>query len=670
MKSRLILLLIVLVACAVVAGVLPRTPRTGNSAGLADEVTALRLQRGTRPSSLPTSINVVGQVVDHGGGSTGIVTVRVGSSVSQTVGAITPQFQATVPGTRASDMVSIEVEGQGFKYVSMLGSYGRLAAAAGADATLTVDESDAVRVSPMSTALQFFVARQLGSQPVSDAQLERGMRAVQSYDLQAAALVMFWHARGELTIPGGYAHAYALLQDAPAYEGFFDPVVQNRVAGGSDDLAAMAFTPFSSADLGEATAVLGPVVDLDAPMLAPDVQVIERVLGGYRVHAAAFSRRNASFDGELDDRGALSLVPVNDISTWTSRSLCSTGSQIVERSQLVGQTHRLQRRAAGTSLWLVTEEHEISYPNCADLQARVVRYAYFRIAVDLKPAFPRPDERHFLGRRALPRFCLEEVSWPTLANYLRACGYVEHEFARGGGGQMREMGDKVDASMLPAVDQAAAAFSWRFRAPGLMEVASEGVVARYWLVDRGAGAPGLVYVAEAQDGGDVLSLAGYVAMLNGNAARGFESMSPVGTWRYATFEQAAPPPYSGPGIEYTDRFLRRSDGTAVQFVTRTPGTPYTVLSSWRVFDGRLYDTRVSSDSADPAHDCQEALAGGATQCAPLRVRYFRPYRRTGDRLYGIEEIYTNLTLLNGGLGGFDPPFEYARVSRPTYHELD
>jgi hypothetical protein len=639
---------------------LDRVPLRGQAAG-ASTNGAPALSRVQRETPLPASIDVVGEVVAHGGATSGTITVRVGTATTQASGTISPQFLATVPGTRASDMVTLEVQGAGFKYTSLLGTYGKLVARAGADRVLTLAESDALRVSPVSTALEFFVARRLGGTPVSDAQLEKAMRSVLGQDLVAASSALATLARGSFDLPAGFAHGYALLQDREAYSAFARTYPE---ATSYQELATMPFGRFDAASISRTVALLGPIADLEAPLLAPEAQVIEHTATGYLVHASD-RRRDSGYDGALDADGALTLTPKTQLYYDTYGGMCtSNNEQVVYRVTRLRESHRVMRKGDLVGLRLVLTDVEQRPLNCPEYEVYTYTYPIFWMQIDLAKSMPLASARRFGGLRSLPHFCINTGA----PDYLAECEYALHRFDRNGSGTALELGEKVDAAMVPVLAAGQSPFTWRIASPGVMRLDGAEASTRYWMLDAGNGlVDGLVYVSQATSGEDQLSAAGYAPMLNGSVASGFSSLPPTGTWRESGAEQYLEPYLLDDGIvtKSVVRVTRSADGTAVRDMQWPlyPEYNYSLLSSWQSIGGRVFDTRVRASDGRNHRDCNAAFAAGATQCAPFTVRYFRPMSRSGNVLYGIEELYTNLGL-------FEPPFDPIRRSRPAYQLLE
>lgn len=611
---------------------------------------------------LPASIQVIGEVVGHGGATTGTITVHVGAAASDTVGSISPQFSATVSGAQARDMVTLEVQGAGFTYVSLLGTYGKLVRQAGPDQVLTLAESDALRVSPLSTALQFFIAREIGGVPASDVQLENAIRGVQGEDVAVAAALLQEWATGSAELPQGWIDGYALLQDRQAYR---DHVAEANYSAYTGDivevLSSMPFTGFEAADLRRTVATVGAIADLDAPVQAPRVAVLEPSSGGYLLHHP--DGQDPRSTGGLDASGTLSLEPVaeNYSDVW---SVCpDTNASMTIRTYMRRVSHRLMRRGDRVELRLRVYEYERVPLNCPGMPTTTFKRASLGATVDLGRAVPPAKPRISSGLRALPYFCLLS---DEARSYLYACEYALYRFASGGSGTVLELGAKVDDAMEPITPAGQAGFSWS-TTRSFMTVHTDVASTRYWLVDEGDGiASGMVYVAEAPLGDATQTICGYAPMLRSDASSGFDDLGVLGNWTSSTYEQWFEPyAYTRQTSAPVVSLQRVADATtrmSFEF-PHFPEAGYEKALGRQLRPGGMYETRVVSDDWQYYRDCDEALDAGAQACAPYEVRYFRPLARSGNRLYGLEETYLNLVV------SFEPPYEFSRSSYPAYQEL-
>jgi len=75
-----------------------------------------------------------------------------------------------------------------------------------------------------------------------------------------------------------------------------------------------------------------------------------------------------------------------------------------------------------------------------------------------------------------------------------------------------------------------------------------------------------------------------------------------------------------------------------------PDGVFRAVQRWTMQGERVWErrsrARLSNGTQMYVDDCEVAFNSGATGCSPVRYRYFRPLRRVGQRLYGIEEVHT------------------------------
>ena len=125
--------------------------------------------------------------------------------------------------------------------------------------------------------------------------------------------------------------------------------------------------------------------------------------------------------------------------------------------------------------------------------------------------------------------------------------------------------------------------------------------------------------------------------------------------------------YPNPRPNLTIR--RNLDGTTQDDYFEYGQSRESFVGSWQLYSQRTYDYQASavfSGGTQLVTDCASAFASGATQCAPRRVRYFKPLKRVGDRMYGIEEFYTYSGFLRPP--GDTAPFAIERkITRPNFH---
>lgn len=626
------------------------------------------------PSPLPASITLVGSIVDMPGGVADLTFHVGGGVVNQS--ANNGDYQATIAGTGANTPVWVEARASNVYYESLLGSYGRLASLAGADGILTTAELDRLRISPVSTALSFFIRHQLGGNvPASDSQLDRASKSIVGDDVTIAATVLHEFATGGLTLPLGYQSGYAFLQDRDAYADF---LVANPALATDAVPAYMAVSPaiaITPLQLGPHMLMSGPVPFNDPVMTEPGTLLLSKTGATFDIYgdsAGTLSQTSSTYTPTFSPSGDLQLVPTHE--AFYDQFL---NPSVLQRSTIKNIVFRKLFAANNSALWVELMAIHLSYPSNPEIAESDATVTRTWSVSDLDRVATRLSQDDVQGLRALPVFCLQGS--PAS---LTICEYALHRFGSLGQGGTEDVGLKIDGSMAPATGTPGSPYVWaadlahRPTAPGPnpLQIADDTADTTYWkLLSPDAATVSLVYVAHATQAGDAYAIAGRTVMINANKPAGFDQVSPLGTWRFATFDSVVTPyGYAPDYAPVTVRFIRASDGTELQKQVRTDNPDdqtYAVTThlGWRLVNGRMYDTRYRADV--PAYggggfsSCALAYESGATKCAPWKVRYFHPLAAVGARLYGIEDLY-----VKSYVDDYDPPFDFIRYSRPTFYE--
>lgn len=627
------------------------------------------------PPTPPASLRIDGDVAVSGLASgTATLVLRVGQNET-TQSIALPAYSVTVAQARPTDMVSLEILTGDAKYASILGSYGRLSRKAGADEVLTPDELDRVRITAMGTSLHYFVTRELGDRlPVSDREHERAIRSVGT-EVAVAGSVLEALATGDVQLPSGYAHGYALLQDQPGYRLYLREQPE-AMAGYGDFMAAPSGIRFSPLALAPAMAIMGDVAFGEPAVSHRGARVIMRTREGYE-HYGWRSAPDARADIVAVDDETLRLTlrepAYHHAYSFRSLQPGAPPVQVLTRYTQMHETYRRHFVGDRYSLWGVTDEYEVTFPDNPELAPERSISNWMGHAFALDDMALRFTASDVIDRRTLPYFCVapdvggQPIVWD--------CDHAQTTFIRDGSGIVQELGAKVDANMQPRLDGFGTDFfQWNLGPRGRLQLRSYQSSVTYWRIDEGdAASDAVIYVAKKQDGADTLAIAGQTAMLDARIEAGFEAIDPLGTWRYATFEQGRDL-NSWNTVPVDTTFVRSANGISLQHNVwnEEPVAASTIRSGWQILEipiyfqdyERLYDTRYRGDgfaSGQIFASCEEAYAAGATLCSPDQVRYFRPMTSLDNRLYGIEDLYQNVA----GIG--QVPYFY-RYSRPTYYE--
>lgn len=645
--------------------IVPRAPAEG------------AIERPGSPAKLPpVSIRIAGDIVTSGS-ETPTVIVRFGDQqVPATVNGNT--FIADLTRLNAASIVSIEITKPNLQYRALLGSAQLLKRQAGANGLLDISENPSLRVSPISTAIHFFVSRELGGRlPTSDDEMDKALRALTPVDLALAANMQRMIVEGQFQLPSGFASATELLADREAYRQFL--ILYPQIRGGADaNLRSFSAGRFAANDLDRNWLLTTRIARDGAPFVQPTVQLMLRQPGGFAVSASQ-SRSDPDFGAELLADGDLritpegqpyfdTLVPANQIDPFNpSRS-------IIRRATIQRETYRRLFVGKRQQLWLQTREESRNYPQYPEQPTVAATTSVMLNASVLEDAVAPVAAADVLGRRAIPYFCLQPSQVNGEPAVLQNCEFALHAMGANGFGQVDGIGAKVDTSLVPASASGSVGVQWRIDT-GTLRIDGPDYAAKFWRLGLSDGvADAMVFQVTTQSGGETQVLAGHTIVLNGNLPAFFGPIEPAGTWHYGSFD--APEEY-GYGEQFAvgpSRFIRNADGTQTQttFLSASSDLPAITLierSGWKLIGLNLYDTRYRANisTGDPYvqhfHSCESAFALGATQCAPTRVRYFRPIARVGSRWYGIEDIYFRRSITS-----YIAPFQFERLSRANYYE--
>jgi hypothetical protein len=647
-----------------------------------DIVTETIQSNGARPLLTPISVQISGEVAELGAEATPLnVVVRVG--VQQLPAVVTGnQFTVTLSRVRRQDMVSIEASTSRVQYRSLLGSAELLKRQAGADGVLNLSENPGLRVSPLSTAIHFFASRELGGRlPLSDDEQDKAMRAVYGPDLAPASSLLSQAALGATTLPDGYANGRALLSDRDPYRLFLN--ANAPVRGGADSYVRAALVgAFGAADLDRDWVIVSGRMPMDqAAFFQPNVQLMLRAAGGFSVLSSQ-GRRNPLFSTNLVN-GELQLTPQGQAYTdqlvFRQVDVGGPSVRVVERATVTGESYRRIMVGKRLQLWLQTQNVTISYPQYPALATSTRQSTAFVTAGALEDVRVPVVEADVLGRRAMPYFCLRPTGVSGEPDTLRSCEFAMHTLGTNGVGQIDGLGAKIDGAMTPQAASGSAGVQWQLQANGSLRVDGPDYSVSYWrfgISDAGA-ADAMFYMATNQSAGGTEALSGHTLIINGNQPAFFSATDPIGTWKYGTFDGLLPYAYETNAVYSITRFTRNADGSQSQedrawetaALTDAPEILFYNRSGWRMIGLELYDTRYRANigtgipNTSNFSSCAAATAQGAAQCAPARVRYFRPLARSGNRWYGIEDLYTRPTLTS-----YTAPFEFDRLSRPNLYE--
>lgn len=656
------------------SGFRPRTP-FGATVSRAPAEGAIE-RPGSLPKVPPVSIRIAGDI-EMAGSETPSVIVRFGN---QQIPAVVSgnTFTADLSHINAASIVSIELSRPNLQYRALLGSAQLLKRQAGMDGRLDIAENPSLRVSPLSTAIHFFVSRELGGRlPTSDDEMDKAARALNSLDLLPAANLQRVIVQGERQLPSGFNSATELLADREAYRQFL--ILYPEIRSGADAyVRSLPAGAFATADLGRNWLLTTRIGRNGVPFVQPVVQLMLRRPGGFAVSAGQ-SRSNPNFGAEVLADGDLRITPEGqpyfDAMVFANQIDPTNPSRsIVNRAVIQRETYRRLFVGKQQQIWLQVRQESKSYPQYPSQPTVAATTSALLNASVLDDAMAPVAETDVLGRRAIPYFCLQPSQVNGEPAVLQNCEFALHVMGANGYGQADGIGPKVDTALVPASASGSVGVQWRLDA-GTLRIDGPNYSAKFWRLGLADGVgDSMVFQVTAQSGDETQVLAGHTTVLNGNLPTFFDPAEPVGTWHYGSFD--APEEY-GYGEQFAvgpSRFIRNADGTQTQttFLSEGYGEPAVTLlqrSGWKLIGLNLYDTRyranipTGNDYTQFFHSCESAFALGASQCAPTRVRYFRPIAKVGNRWYGIEDLYSRQST-----SSYVAPFQFERFSRANYYE--
>lgn len=654
-----------------------RAPSTSATAPLPIEL------RGSPAKSTPISLQLSGAIDPLGADATPTsVIVRAGSQSFPAV-LTGSRFAVSLSRVAKQGQVSIEVTTPRVQYRALLGSAELLKRQAGADGILDDAENPTLQVSPLTTSIYFFLTRELGGRlPASDDEMDRALLAINTDDLGPATEMLRATTQGEVPLTAGFANGYALLSDRDAYRNFLirNTAIRNN-SGAYVQQAKVA--GFTSADLARDWVMVNGRQLIDAPSyILPGIQMLLRRQDGYdvstsrgRPNSAASTSVNASEDLILTPQAPMYI----DQLALKQVVVGAPSIRVVERATISRDTYRRLAIGKRWQLWLQIREQTVGYPQYPDLATRdELRLSYLRVGAFEDVRLP-VTANDVLGRRGLPWFCAKSTGVTGEADVLGNCQYAIHMVGAGGTGVVDGLGDKIDTSMNPIAAPGGTGFQWRIAADGSFQIDGPGYRASFWrlgIADAASDAMFFLATSRGTDTPQVLS--GYTNVINGNDPAAFGPSEPVGTWAFGTLDYGNVYAYDDFFVYAADHFVRMPDNTVEQVsrfwgtstLTAPPDYQQIARSGWKLIGLDLYDTRYRANTSTGLPDtlyfssCEQARLRGATQCAPYRVRVFRPLTRVGNRWYGIQDLYTRYDNNN-----YLPPFPFERQSIPTWQAL-
>ena len=453
------------------------------------------------PASGP--VVLVGEI-DVGGKHEGVVELRLDGELVASVPAANGAFELEMPRHGGAGMVILEFHAPDLRLRSLLGGQGRLALRAGADGRLAVAEEDRLRLSPLSTAVAVLASGLDLVPPAGDDALADALQATWGSDIRLATTAIERLAVEPGRLPPGIPDGMALAEDPAA----FNHAVQEDPALVSDPhlvFDALEAKPLSAGDVAGALVFTGPRAAPGVPTDGPGM-VMERVAEGFRLHDHMFD--GPSWSGGLDAQGALVIEPLQLVREFAGYYDCPSLGWTV--AGVVDTTRRDFRRlwqGVGMAVWHFGSDHELSFPECPELETVEWRSMRVWTAPDMARARALTQPRRFVGRQSLPVFCGYPLPHWGLA--LEPCGQADHVFNADGSG----VAHPDDGPPL--------GFSWGRGPHGGIRVDYGDASARFWILEDGdRRLLPVAYVAEAVVVGYPGTSSGQATLVRGGQPEG------------------------------------------------------------------------------------------------------------------------------------------------------
>lgn len=630
------------------------------------------LANGSLPRLPPLSVRLAGSIAPVGGNASTVVVRVNGQPFPATVSG--DGFVVNLNQVSRHAMVDIEVVKSGAVFTALAGSVLQLKRQAGTDGIVVPAENPSLRVSPLSTAIRFFLMRELGGRlPATDRELDSVLHAILPEDIEKAMTMLHVTASGQVALPAGYPTGQALLANQTDYRGWAD-ANRNIVPPSESWLSQQPGVAFSASDAERNWVSPGRIPLGGAPNFATTAELLLKTPSGYDAHSSP-GRRNASFTRQVLPNGDLELTPVGTVYWDTVASkpfLWGSYVDVIQRRTVASERYRRIFIGDRSALWLRTRVERLVYPEypaqppeSAITNVILAMADFDRMRVPFEPA-------QLSGRRGMQMFCPGPTSLAGQHPGLSLCQYAVHAMGPSGSGTIEGIGSTVDELLQPITPTGTAAFQWALESDGGVRFTRPDYSVKAWRLGLGdVKSEPIVYLATAQDANGSYSLVGRNILLDVSGQTAFSQDDPLGQWKYASFgDERGEYAYSEYAPLISTIFDRAADGNAWHRETISYGNEVisgAYRASWRLLAGELYETRYQANvptgipGTSGFHTCEQAFAQGATVCAPLRVRHFRPFAKVGNLWYGIEDVY----LRTSGLGV--TPFTITRSSRANVY---
>lgn len=638
----------------------PASPGAG-AAAVAAEAEPVN---GSAPLLPPVSLTLRGGVADlPEGARIDSVTVEVGgTTVSAAVNG--HAYSAALHPAAPGDVVAVNAVAGSVRYRAIAGTVAQLARLSPADPVVTASEASALVVDSLSTAHAVVVRAWLGGRDArDDEEYERALLHVQGGDLGSIGYLLDAYARGALPLPAGHASGLDVVRSPAALQAALDALPAGDPIGAylrARELRA----PLGAAQLPDKLLLRGATV-ADLPSVNAGASLLLREGEGRYAYVDQDPVSDTAARLEAGAGGELVLTPAfvrTQVSYPSRPDLGGPNSQVKQVQMLDSiELRRIADRDRVDS-WVVSYHWIRSFPDFPAVPPERVTGTGLIASVDLGAATRREAWAGIEGRRrTFPTLCgPTQAGRPTV----EICDTALHRFDPGGSGFTEDVGYKVDERMQPRAGAYGSAFSWTREADGALVLSDGDSTLRAWSTHGVPGIDSAVYVASHVRDGARWTLAGTTLSIDATTVP-FGPAQAVGGWGLGLV-LSTPFEYLPSGT--STELLRYSTGLGEQ-VDRHPDGESRIVQAWAVMGERLYETRsrarFPNGSTRYVANCTQAAAEGATHCSPWRIRYLRPLRRVGNRVYGIEELHMQLETQPIGYTG---TYDVTVSTRANYQE--
>lgn len=602
-----------------------RTTAMGATSASAAAATGTR-GNGSAPLVPGGQFTIVGDVVDLASAAEPMTVIaRVGDNIFPAA-VQGNTYTVRVSGGPSTTMVKIEVESTRVHYESVLGTFGRLKALAGADARLVQAESSLVQVSSYTTALSLMTEYELGGRPAAnDAEVELAMRGTSAEDMEAAAYLMVEATKGYFA-PSSYANGYEMVKDREIFRQtmqldyeFFEATwgfLSKRPP--TAPVTALSELPTRMFFVGGQPAQAPPLGGKQA------VFMLQKNSGNQVSFYEYWPMANTQYTASVAADGTVVLVPAV---APAHRAYSIEHGATVERRRTRYELRRLYK-GDSYSHWAIKmfwSEQVVSSPNQPVVTGS---WEYVMAGTDLERwSLPQGWGSNVANQViAMPWLCIDAES------NLNRCEVARHQFAANGTGTTLGFGMKFGTDLAMAGEGAPGpSFSWLINASARTLTTTQGSInTTYWRVNAShQGASTLVLLAQNQATGQAEVALDFMVP-QPNASQWLSSAE--GQWRRPDYSSAGKAWY----YYYDGRFDIDRLGSLATYVKkpyyqRANAVPVDYLSY--VQQGAVVDLRANVAGAPTTCD-----AIYPNTCKTL-LTYFRPLLRAGNRYFGLQEEY-------------------------------